>query len=151
MSRPFKSVSLFRSYSATYNAGTVGTVKKTVCYLLMMWLALISGVANAHATADVAHAVSHSHDDGLPAPQSQTIDIDAGTTGDSDHADHCNQSHCGHGQISGLVAPYSTSFKIDVLTCAPTSPTSWASSLMTTNIERPKWPVITPAVVSLLS
>ena len=135
----------------TYNAGKVRAVKKTLFYLLIMCLALISGVANAHATAGIAHPVSHSHGHGSLAPQSQNIDIEAGKNGDAAHADHCNQSHCGHGQISGLLALYSISFKIDALTCAPTSSTSWASSLIVANIERPKWPFITLAVVSLLT
>lgn len=122
-------------------------MKKLVCYLLIVWLALMAGGANAYATTDAEHVAPHAHDHTAPPD----VAMQAPATQDASHADTCSQSHCGHGHATGLLAPHGTSVKTDLLTAAPTSRASWASSAMISSIERPKWPFITPAVVSLLS
>jgi hypothetical protein len=130
-------------------------VKNLVCYLLIVWLALMSGGANAYVTSDAEHVAPHSHSqasqdtyDHTPPPD---VAIQAPTAQDASHADTCSQSHCGHGHATGLLAPHGTSVKTDLLTAAPAYQPSWASNAITSNIERPKWPFTTPAVVSLLS
>jgi hypothetical protein len=137
------------------NAGKVADVKNLACYLLIVWLALMSAGANAYATTDPEHVAPHTHShafqdthDHTPPPD---VAIQAPTAQDASHADTCSQSHCGHGHPTGLLAHYGTSVKTDLLTAAPISHPSWASSAITSNIERPKWPFTTPAVVSLLS
>jgi hypothetical protein len=130
-------------------------VKKLVCYLLIVWLALMAGGANAYATTDAEHVAPHSHDHASEDKHDHTappdVAMQAPATQDASHADTCSQSHCGHGHATGLLAPHGTSVKTDLLTAAPTSRASWASSAITSNIERPKWPFTTPDVVSLLS
>lgn len=115
----------------------------------------MSGGANAYVTSDAEHIAPHSHSqvsqdthDNTPPPD---LAIQVPTAQDANHADTCSQSHCGHSHAAGLLAPHGTSVKTDLLTAAPTSQPSWASNAITSNIERPKWPFTTPAVVSLLS
>jgi hypothetical protein len=130
-------------------------VKKLVCYLLIVWLALMASGANAYSTSDAEHVAPHAHDhtaqDTHDHQPQLDVAIQSPTTQDASHADTCSQSHCGHGHATGLLAPHGTSIKTDRLNAAPTSRASWASSAITANIERPKWPSTTPAVVSLLS
>ena len=135
----------------TINAGTVLLVKKMMCHLLIVWLTLMSVGANAHVTSDAAHEVLYTQDQAVHETQNHTTIFDAVTTADSSHADICNQSHCGHGHTAGMLTRHGTCVKTDTVTTVPTSRASWASSTITSNIERPKWPVTTPAVVNLLS
>jgi hypothetical protein len=130
-------------------------VKKLMCYLLIVWLALMSGGANAHAAKEAAHEASHTHDHPSQKMQSQSaaldISADAVTAADVSHTDTCNQSHCGHGHATGMLTRHNRYANTDVNAVVPTSRESWASSSVTSNIERPKWIFTTPAVVSLLS
>ena len=119
-------------------------MKKFICYLLIVWLALMSGGANAHSTSDAAHETEH-------AVQVQTVSSDTPNSADSDHADACSQSHCGHGHSTGMLMPMGTCPKVDVVTALRTASSCWASAAKTNNIERPKWLFTTYTVVSLLT
>jgi hypothetical protein len=131
----------------TANAGKVWAVKKMACYLLMVWLTLMSASAFAHAL--------HTHDQPAQVSQSQmqapSLAADAASEADTSHVDSCNHAHCGHGHAVGMLAAQSTTLRTDTRTAAPSSRASWASSLIANDIERPKWYVTTLAVVSLLS
>ena len=136
---------------AMYNAGKVVFVKKLVCCLLIMWMALLSLGANAHAAIQTAPAAAHSHDHALLTTQHHEAEADSLAAVDAKHADTCSHSHCGHGYATGIAAGLYAWVKKNATTTAPATRVSWLSSAVTDNIERPKWPVITPAVVSLLS
>lgn len=131
----------------TANAGKVLFVKKMACYLLLVWLTLMSGGAYAHAL--------HTHDQSAQVSQSQvqapSLAANAAPEADTSHFDSCNHTHCGHGQAAGMLAAQSTPLRTDAKTAAPSSHASWVSSLIASNIERPKWRVTTLVVVSLLS
>ena len=139
----------------TLYAGTVAAVKKIVRYLLIAWLAVLSGGANAHVTQDAAHQATAKHDHALHGTQNQSAVVDAmassAATPDANHADVRGHSHCGHGHTAGPLEPHEAFVKVLAATCAPTSHVQWASSTISSTIERPKWLFTTPAVVSLLS
>ena len=122
---------------------------KLICRLLIVWLALVSGGASAHRASDAAHEAAH-------AAHTQTFSSPTPASADSDHmqADHanaCNQSQCGNGHCAGLLMPLGAPQKVAAAASVPLSRGCWASAAIVNNIERPNWPVTTPAVVSLLS
>lgn len=122
-------------------------MKKLICHLLIVWLALISGSVAAHATIeaahDVGHAVAHAHADDAGSDQAHHAD--------PDHPDTCNQSHCGHGHNTGVFTALKAFPKAQAASNAPLASNIWASSAIHNNIERPKWQATTPTVVSLLT
>ena len=134
-----------------YNAGKVVFVKKLVCCLLIMWMALLSLGANAHATIQTAPAAGHSHDHASLTTQHHVAAAEGIAAVDVKHADICSHSHCGHGYATGIAAGLYAWVKNNDPTTAPVTRVSWLSSAVTDNIERPKWHCSTPAVVSLLS
>ena len=136
---------------ATVNAGTVRVVKTVICNLLMVWLTLMSVGANAHATDDAAHKTFYTHDHSAQEKQHHVAALDTASSVEVSHTDTCNHSHCGHSHAAGLLGQESASGKTDTVTKVPADRASWATSHIVNNIERPKWPVTTPAVVNLLS
>ena len=135
-------------------AGKVAAVKKLICHFLIVWMALFAGGANAHGISDSAHGAEHAGH-----AHSTTVDSSIELSADPANADRtsadivttCSQSHCGHGHSTGMLMLPSTCIKINAVTDAPLSSSRWASAAIADNIERPKWPFTTPAVVSLLS
>ena len=136
---------------AMYNAGKVVVVKKLVCCLLIMWMALLSLGANAHATLQTAPAAAHSHDHASLTTQHHVAAAEGIAAIDVKHADTCSHSHCGHGYATGIAAGLYAWVKNNDPTTAPATRVSWLSSAVTDNIERPKWHRTTAVVVSLLS
>ena len=134
-----------------YNAGNITLVKKLVYCLLTMWLVLLSAGANAHVALQAAPAAAHSQYHASLTTQHHVAAADGIAAVDVKHADTCSHSHCGHGYATGIAAGLYAWVKNNDPTDAPATRVSWLSSAVTDNIERPKWPVITPAVVSLLS
>lgn len=142
----------------TNNAGKVSFVKKIMCCLLVVWLALFSGGANAHPAQDAVHDSSAMHNH---AAHSMQIPVVAGnsasaasaadTAPDANHAEVCSQSHCGHGHSAGLLTPHNAFVKVRETRCVPASPVQWSSSPIASNIDRPKCLLTTSTVVSLLS
>ena len=133
------------------NAGTVRIVKKFICSFLIVWLTFMSVGANAHATNDAAHQAPYTQDYFAQEKQNHVAAFDTASSMDVSHADTCNHSHCGHGHAAGLLTRDGSYGNTDTATQVTSSRTSWASSHIVNNIERPKWPVTTPAVVNLLS
>lgn len=133
------------------NAGTVRIVKTVICNLLIVWLTFMTVGANAHATNDAAHETLYTHDHFSKEKQNNVAAFDAASSVEVSHADTCNHSHCGHSHAAGLLTRDGSCGNTNTATKAPSSRTSWASSHIDNNIERPKWPVTTPAVVNLLS
>jgi hypothetical protein len=133
-------------------------VKKLICYFLIVWMALFAGGANAHGISNLAHGsehAGHGHDTSVDQSFEPSIDVAADRV-NADRAsvdidNTCSQSHCGHGHSTGLLMLPSAWMKMDATADGPLSSRCWASAAITDNIERPKWQVTTPAVVSLLS
>jgi len=135
-------------------AGKIISVKNMVLYFLIGWLALMSGGANAHTTTSAEHLAVHAHDlvsqDGHEhKPQAEVV-IQAPTTQDANYTDCCSQTHCENCHATYLLAPEGTRISTDRFNAAPISRSSFASSAVTANIERPKWSYTTSAVVNLL-
>lgn len=140
-----------------------------MCCLLIVWLALVSVGANAHTTSDAAHEAFCTHDmpqqpttpaqhmqasqvnQASQATENHVVVLDTVTTGDASHADICNQSQCGHGQTAGMLTRSDRGINPGAAARLSASCTPWASSLLASTIERPKWAVTTHAVVNLLS
>ena len=133
------------------NADKVATVKNLLCHLLIVWMAFMSGGATAHAIQDFAHEAMHVQTHTQHVSQNQALDNETATTADTNHADTCTQSHCSHGHTTGLPTPYGACVKANSSALAPTSRFNWVSNPTVNNIERPKWPFTTPAVVNLLT
>lgn len=126
-------------------------VKKIVCYLLISWLVLIAGGANAHGISDTARVAEHSaHMHAVNTDAATLVALDSTHAG-ADSTDHCNQSHCGHSHGAATPTSPVTHLKVSSRTHAPNTISRWASAAIADSIERPKWPVTTSAVVSLLS
>ena len=124
-------------------------MRKLICYLLIVWLALVSGGASAHGASDAAHEALHAaHTHQLSSHTPASADNEQLQ---ADHANACNQSQCGHGHCAGLLMPPGAPPKVADAASVPLSRGCWASAAIVNNIERPKWPFTTPAVVSLLS
>lgn len=125
-----------------------------ICHFLIVWLALLSGGAHAHAAADAAHELGHIalHASELQAVnatvapgQAEKIDKAQG----HDHTESCSLSHCGHGHATCMLptVPFRLS---DVPAGAPLpKANAWASREQPNNIERPKWVHATSSVVNL--
>ena len=127
-------------------------MKKLICHLLIVWMALFAGSANAHGISDSAHEAEHAGH-----AHSISVDLSLKVSADRSNADRasadivktCSQSHCGHGHSTGLVAALTSCTKVDAVAEAPLSSSRWASAAIADNIERPKWLFTTPAVVNL--
>ena len=115
----------------------------------------MSAGASAHAGHGKVHSaeakVAYAHQSAVPEKQSHALVYGVATKADASHIDTCDHSHCGHAQFAGLLARDGSDWNIDTASNAPNQHITWATSHVTNNIERPKWPATTPAVVSLLS
>ena len=125
-------------------------VKTVVCTLLMVWLTLMSVGANAHPANVAAHKTFYNQDHSAEKQQRHVAAFDSASA-EVSHTDTCSHSHCGHSHAAGLLGHESASGKTDTATKVPDDRISWATGHIVNNIERPKWPVTTPAVVNLLS
>ena len=139
--------------------GKVRPVKKLTCYLLIVWLALMSGGVNAHAHSfeHHSHEAHNTHDH---ETNSQAMTDEANTLAEPSRLDnnnienltqaHYNQGHSHH-HATGLPSSCDVLTEADPPSLKPVFYLALSSSAITNNIERPKWNVTTPAVVSLLS
>ena len=135
-------------------AGKVSAVKKLICHFLIVWMALFAGGANAHGISDLAHGAEHAghaHSTSVDASNEVSADRANADRASADIVKTCSQSHCGHGHSTGMLMLPSACIKMDAVADAPLSSNRWASAAIADNIERPKWLLTTPAVVSLLS
>ena len=95
--------------------------------------------------------LEHVQYDSAQEKQRQTTPQGTAVAVEANHADTCNHSHCGHGHTAGFLTPYSSYADSGAATALAAAGTSAKSSHIANNIERPKWPFTTPAVVNLLS
>ena len=141
-------------------------VKNFIGNLLIVWLAFMaSGVSayaharthahSAHTTHHAVHETSHTHmHSHQHAAQDQHDHVDALDAADSEQAsqtEQCDQSHCGHSYSIGMLMGHGTCLSIGASANMQSRPLSWAASHIAHDIERPKWPITTPAVVNLVS
>ena len=160
----FSPVSLSRFCKGLLIGDKFGNVKNLVCYLLIAGTALISGGANAHMLSvdHHSHEVSsasdhehngHSHEEKFTAESSNTL-ADSFKL-DANNSETLTQAHYSHGHshhhASGLPASCDLLAAIEPQSLKPISYLPFVSSAISNNIERPKWLVTTPPVVSLLS
>lgn len=131
--------------AGTFAAVSMSPVKRLICHLLIVWLALLSGGAHAHAAADAAQELGHI---AAHAVEGQGVEH-AAVTHDHGHSETCGLNHCGHGHATGML-PNANLHLSDVpaIAALPT-PQAWASHEQANSIERPKWQFTTPAVVNL--
>lgn len=136
--------------AGAFPAVSMSPVKRFICHFLIVWLALLSGGAHAHAAADAAqelgHIAAHANEAQLTGAQDAEKSRAAHDHG---HSESCNLNHCGHGHATGML-PNAHLQLSDAPASAPL-PTqqAWASREQANSIERPKWAFTTPAVVNL--
>ena len=122
---------------------------------MFVMLALLSAGASAHAGHGNVHKselkASFVHHSAAQEKQLHATALSSASKAEASHLDTCDHSHCGHAQLAGLLTRDGSDWNIDTASNAPTLRTSWATSHITNNIERPKWPATTPAVVNLQS
>jgi hypothetical protein len=128
----------------------MSSVKRLVCHFLIVWLALLSGGAHAHAAADAAQEMGHIAAHAVEVQLALADGTEtSGAAHDHGHSDTCSQSHCGHGHATGMLASADLRFgKAGAGAPLPTPP-SWASREQPNNIDRPKWRFTTSSVVNL--
>ena len=151
-------------------AGIFPLVKKLLFGMVFVWLTLMSAGASAHAMhyggnnngnnsaykTEPAHHPANAQENPTHAAVHGSALIDpalpgAATSAEPSHTEICEHSHCGHAHVVGMPTQNGSHANIDTAGKTPTSRISHASSHVTNNIERPKWPVTTPAVVNLQS
>lgn len=121
-------------------------VKRFICHFLIVWLALLSGGAHAHAAADAAQELGHIAAHAIEAQQAG--EEQAGTPHDHGHSESCSQSHCGHGHATGMLAAHLRFSDASAVTPLPTQQ-AWTGREQPNAIERPKWSSTTSTVVNL--
>jgi len=132
-----------------FGAVSMVSVKRLVCHFLIVWLALLSGGAHAHAAADAAQELGHMAAHAVEAQRAGAERADTSIAAHEHNCESCSLSHCGHGHTTGLLASAELRFS-DAGVAAPLpTPASWASCEPADSIERPKWSFTTPAVVNL--
>ena len=136
--------------AGTFAAVSMLPVKRLVCHFLIVWLALLSGGAHAHAAADAAQEVGHIAAHAMEAQLAVAHGADTSVAAhEHGHSESCSLSHCGHGHATGMPAGAGLRFSdASVGAPLPTAP-SWVSREQADSIERPKWRFTTPAVVNL--
>ena len=146
-------------FSKDRTSGKVAAVKKLVCYMLIVWLALMAGGANAHTHSadmhshDVIHA--HDHDKSVLANIGESTSLEDASTLDADYSEKLNKVHSCHSHThhhaAGLPSCHDMLAVADLPSLTPVFSQRFACIALANDVERPKWPFTTPAVVSLLS
>lgn len=140
--------------AGTFPAVSISPVKRFICHFLIVWLALLSGGAHAHAAADAAHEVGHmvmhaselQTGSAMAAPgHTETIDKAHGHA----HTESCKLSHCGHGHATGMLPSLPLRLSDAPAAVPLPSAQAWASREQPDTIERPKWVHTTSLVVNL--
>lgn len=140
-----------------HEAGKVANVKKFMCCLLIVWMTLVAGGANAlaHSVDHHAHDAFHAHDHGSLATASESTTSQDVLAFNADYSEKLSQHHSGHchthHHVAGLPSCHGMLAVADLPNLAPVFSQRMACIAVANNIERPKWAVTTPAVVSLLS
>lgn len=110
-------------------------VKQLLCVLLALWFGVMSNWAQAHATHEAAHEITHIlNDDALD------------TAPDADQDEHCGLAHCCHPTAVLRGAPAYSHLK--VCSQQPTIEARLTPRLPPSEIERPKWALATHVVAS---
>ncbi len=110
-------------------------VKQLLCVLLALWFGVMSNWAQAHATHEAAHEITHIMDD-----------VALNSASDADQDEHCGLAHCCHSIAVPRAAP--GSLHLEVFSQRPTIEATLTPRLPPPEIERPKWALATHAVAS---
>ncbi|WP_395058672.1 hypothetical protein [Polaromonas sp.] len=125
-------------------------MRRFICHFLIVWLALLSGNAYAHAAADAAQELGHLAAHAVEAQLAGAQDTEkSGITHDHGHSESCGLSHCGHGHSTGMLATANLGFSNAGVGAPLPTPQAWVIREQPNSIERPKWAFTTPAVVNL--
>ncbi len=136
--------------AGTLPAVSISTVKRFICHFLIVWLALLSGGAHAHAAADAAQELGHIAAHAVEAQLAGAQDAEpSAVTHEHGHTESCSLSHCGHGHATGMLANANLYLGDAPASAALPTPQAWVSREQASSIERPKWAFTTPAVVNL--
>ena len=136
--------------AGTFPAVSMTPVKRFICHFLIVWLALLSGGAHAHAAADAAQEVGHIAAHAVEAQLAASDGAGASiATHEHGHSETCSLSHCGHGHATGMLASSDLRFNDAVAGAPLPALQAWASREQPNSIDRPKWRFTTPAVVNL--
>jgi len=136
--------------AGTFPAVSISPVKRFICHFMIVWLALLSGGAHAHAATAAAQELgpiaAHAFEAQIGGEEGTEP---SGAAHEPGHADTCSLSQCGHSNATGMLS--SVPFRLsDALAGAPLpSAQAWAGREQPNTIERPKWTLTTPAVVNL--
>lgn len=131
-------------------AVSIRLVKHFICHFLIVWLALLSGGAYAHAAADAAQELGHIAAHAVEVQLAVADGTEARSAeNDHGHSEGCSQSHCGHGHTTGMLTTANLRFSDATSSAALLAPTFWASREQPNSIERPKWSITTLSVVNL--
>jgi hypothetical protein len=135
--------------AGAFPAVSMSPVKRFICHFLIVWLALLSGGAHAHAAADAAQEVGHIAAHAIEAQLAAADGDDPSIAAhEHSHSESCSLSHCGHGHATGMLASAELRFSAAGVGAPLPTPPSWASREQPDSIERPKWRFTTPAVVN---
>jgi hypothetical protein len=136
-------------------------VKKVMCYVLIVWLALVSGGANAHTFDVTDHEThgekSHAEKSTAESPPAEHLaqtgmaDAHPSVNSEAGHTEACAQAHCGHGHTTCMLAVQDAHIGKNASERLPPHTAGSKTSEVSNDIERPKWLDTPPTVVSLLS
>ncbi len=137
--------------AGAFAAVSIRSVKRLVCLFLIVWLALLSGGAYAHAATDAAKELSHivAHATEVQLAVADGTDARSAADGGHGHSETCSQSHCGHSHTTGMLTMADLRFSDAVAGAVRPSPKFWVSHEHPNSIERPKWSTTTSLVVNL--
>lgn len=115
----------------------IASVKRLLCFLLMLWFAAQAGLAQAHGVEEDLHALSHI-----------TESLQQDSQAEHDHGDGpCGLTHCCH--PAGVLPALAAAALLTNVTATPMALVHTHGHAPPPEIERPKWARATPAVVSL--
>ena len=136
--------------AGTFAAVSMASVKRLVCHFLIVWLALLSSGAHAHAAADAAQQLGHFAAHAVEGQLAGTPNADESAAAhEHGPCETCNLGHCGHGHGAGMLATIDLRFTETTVGAPLPTLRTWVSREQPNSIERPKWAFTTPAVVNL--
>jgi hypothetical protein len=114
----------------------IDVVKKSLCVLLVLWFGLVASLAQAHAFVEVLHQLEHT---------GQSVSF--GDASQTDHEEHCGLSHSAQALCFAATLEEPTPSPVRIVLAD--SFLHLVTSLVSNDIERPKWASATTAVARL--
>ncbi len=121
-------------------------VKRIACYLLLVWMTLLSTGGHAHGIFESSHHGSgHAPHETQHTPLLLSETLAEAVDGAAEVAhDACDHAHCGHPHGASLLRAHG--FKLQLVSDGqiPAAPRVQLPSTPPNEIERPKWSLTTP-------